>query len=99
MVHEENVSRTLESGYDDHCASVMAQKLGKDGDYRFFKKRSGYYRNLFDPETKLMRAKNKEGHWRTPFNKFVLSHAGTSGGDYTEGNAWQYTWHVQHDVE
>lgn len=99
LVPEENVSRTLESGYDDHCASVMAHKLGKDEDYRFFKKRSGYYRNLFDPETKLMRAKNKEGEWRTPFNKFVLSHAGTSGGDYTEGNAWQYTWHVQHDVE
>lgn len=46
-----------------------------------------------------MRAKDSNGNWRTPFNRFALSHAGTSGGDYTEGNAWQYTWHVQHDVE
>ena len=46
-----------------------------------------------------MRGKDQDGNWRTPFNKFLLSHAGTSGGDYTEGNAWQYTWHVQHDVQ
>lgn len=47
----------------------------------------------------MMRGKDSKGKWRTPFNTFLLSHAATSGGDYTEGNAWQYTWHVQHDVE
>lgn len=46
-----------------------------------------------------MRGKDSKGNWRTPFNPFLLSHAATSGGDYTEGNAWQYTWHVQHDVQ
>lgn len=46
-----------------------------------------------------MRGKDSKGRWRLPFNQFRLSHAGSSGGDYTEGNAWQYTWHVQHDVE
>ena len=45
-----------------------------------------------------MRGKDSKGQWRTPFNSLKLSHATTSGGDYTEGNAWQYTWHVQHDV-
>lgn len=99
LVPDENVSRTLESAYDNYCASVMAKKLGYDEDYEFFKKRSDFYKNLFDGESKLMRGKDKNGRWRTPFNKFVLSHEGTAGGDYTEGNAWQYTWHVQHDVD
>ena len=61
-------------------------------------KRAEYYKNLFDPETKLMRGKDSNGKWRTPFNPFYLCHGGTRGGDYTEGNAWQQTWHVQHDV-
>ncbi|GHU68597.1 alpha-1 2-mannosidase [Bacteroidia bacterium] len=97
-VKEESVSRTLEAVYDDYCASLLAQELGLKEDYAFFKNRSEYYKNLFDPETKLMRAKDSNGKWRTPFSSFSLSHAGTAGGDYTEGNAWQYTWHVQHDV-
>ena len=46
-----------------------------------------------------MRGKDSTGSWRVPFNMFSLSHASSHGGDYTEGNAWQYTWHVQHDVE
>ena len=62
-------------------------------------KRSQYYRNVFDPSTGLMRGKDSKGNWRTPFDKFHLSHAGTAGGDYTEGNAWQYTWHVMQDVD
>jgi predicted alpha-1,2-mannosidase len=62
-------------------------------------KRSAYYKNLLDPESQLARGKDSKGQWRTPFNKFALSHAGTSGGDYTEGNAWQYTWHVPQDVD
>ena len=45
-----------------------------------------------------MRGKDSTGSWRVPFNMFSLSHASSHGGDYTEGNAWQYTWHVQHDV-
>lgn len=98
IVKMESVSRTLESAYDDYCAAQMAKALGKIEDYEFFMKRAGYYKNLFDPESKLMRGKDSKGQWRTPFHKFHLSHSGTAGGDYTEGNAWQYTWHVQHDV-
>lgn len=95
----ESVSRTLESSYDDYCAAMMAKALGKQEDYEYFIKRSRFYENLFDPETKLMRGKDSKGKWRTPFDQFALSHAATSGGDYTEGNAWQYTWHVQHEPE
>lgn len=62
-------------------------------------KRANYYKNLFDPESRLMRGKDTKGSWREPFDKFALSHAGTAGGDYTEGNAWQYTWHVLHDID
>jgi len=99
IINVESVSRTMESGYDDYCAAQMAKALGKMDDYEFFMKRASYYKNLFDPETKLVRGKDSKGNWRTPFDKFLISHAATSGGDYTEGNAWQYTWHVQHDVD
>lgn len=98
IINVESISRTLESGYDDYCVSQMAKALGKADDYEYFKKRSEFYKNLFDPQTKLMRGKDSNGKWRTPFNPLLLSHASTSGGDYTEGNAWQYTWHVQHDI-
>lgn len=99
IINVESVSRTLESGYDDYCVAQMAKDLGKTEDYEQFKKRSEYYKNLFDSQTNLMRGKDAKGNWRTPFSPFLLSHASTSGGDYTEGNAWQYTWHVQHDVQ
>jgi predicted alpha-1,2-mannosidase len=98
LVKEESVSRTLECGFDDYCAAQLARKLHKMEDYEFFMKRSAYYKNLFDPESKLVRGKDLQGQWRAPFDPFALSHAGTAGGDYTEGNAWQYTWHVLHDV-
>ena len=99
LVKEESVSRTLECSYNDWCAAQLAKKLGYNDDYEFFMKRSNYYKNLFDPESKLMRGKDSKGAWKTPFDKFHLSHAGTAGGDYTEGNAWQYTWHVLQDPE
>lgn len=99
IVTVESVSRTLESAYDDYCVAQMAKSLGKTDDYEYFTKRSNFYKNLFDKETNLMRGKDSKGMWRTPFNSFSLSHASSHGGDYTEGNAWQYTWHVQHDVD
>ncbi len=94
----ESVSRTMEHCYDDYCAALMAGFVNDSEKEAFFKKRSDNFKNLFDPSTKLMRAKDSNGNWRTPFDSFLLSHASTSGGDYTEGNAWQYTWHIQHDI-
>lgn len=99
LVPEESVSRTLECSYDDWCAAQMAKSLGKEDDYDFFIKRSGNWRNVYDPQSGLVRGKDSMGKWREPFDKFYLSHAGDAGGDYTEGNAWQYNWHVQHDVQ
>lgn len=98
LIPEESVSRTMESCYDDYCAALMARSLGKTAEAEFFMKRSGFWQNMFDPSTALVRGKDAKGDWRTPFSPLRLSHAGTSGGDYTEGNAWQYTWHVLHDV-
>lgn len=80
IIQVESVSRTLESGYDDYCVAQMAKALGKHEDYEYFKKRSEFYKNLFDSQTKLMRGKDSNGNWRTPFNPFLLSHASTSGG-------------------
>jgi len=98
LVPRESVSRTMECCYDDWCAAQMAKKLGHEEDYGFFMNRSCFWKNVFDREEGLARGKDSNGRWRTPFYRFHLSHASSSGGDYTEGNAWQYTWHVQHDV-
>jgi predicted alpha-1,2-mannosidase len=95
----ESVSRTLEFAYNDWCVAQMAKILGKTGDEEYFSKRAGFYRNLFDRETSLMRGRNSDGSWVEPFDPFKISHASSGGGDYTEANAWQYTWHVQHDPE
>ena len=95
----ESVSRTLEAGYDDYAAALMAQKLGKTDDYEFFINRSNFYKNHFDSETMSMRPRDSKGDWLTPFDPYQLAHADSDiGGHYTEGNALQYTWHVMHDV-
>ncbi len=94
----ESVSRTLESAYDDWCVAQMAKEMGRTEDYDDFQRRAGFYKNLFDKGTSFMRGRNSNGSWDAPFDPFKISHAGTGGGNYTEGNAWQYTWHVQHDV-
>ena len=94
----ESVSRTLESVYDDYCVAMMAKALNKNEDYNSFMKRASNYKNIYHPGSMLVRGRNSKGEWRTPFDPFALtSEAG--GGDFTEGNAWQWTWHVQHDVD
>ena len=94
----ESVSSTLESCYDDYAAANMASLLGNKDDEKIFRERADFYKNLFDAETGFMRPKLADGSWKTPFDPSGVSHAESTGGDYTEGNAWQYTWHVQHDV-
>ena len=98
LIKAESVSSTLESVYDDYAAADMARRMGKEEDAASFAKRADYYKNLFDPETKFMRPRKADGTWKAPFNPSALAHSESVGGDYTEGNAWQYTWHVQHDV-
>ena len=98
LIKAESVSSTLESVYDDYAAADMARRMGKEEDAAYFAKRADYYKNLFDSETKFMRPRKADGTWKAPFNPSALAHSESVGGDYTEGNAWQYTWHVQHDV-
>ena len=92
----ESVSKALEYAYDDWCIAAVAKKLGHQADYDEFIQRAGFYKNHFDPRTQFMRGKLASGEWRTPFDPLYSRHR---LDDYTEGNAWQYTWFVPHDVE
>lgn len=98
IIKSESVSSSLESMYDDYCAADMARLMGKKEDQQYFERRSQFYKNLFDKSTGFMRPRLSNGTWKTPFNPSDLAHAESIGGDYTEGNAWQYTWQVQHDI-
>lgn len=98
LTEAESVSSTLESVYDDYAVADMAKRMGKTEDAAYFARRADFYKNLFDSSTQFMRPKKSDGTWKSPFNPSQIGHAESVGGDYTEGNAWQYTWHVQHDV-
>jgi predicted alpha-1,2-mannosidase len=96
----EAVSRTLESGYDDWCVAEMASKLGDKSTAETFYKRAAYYKNLFDPETKMFRGKDTKGNWRAPFDPLAATSPMNNPGDYTEANAWQYFWTpAQFDID
>lgn len=92
----ESVSKTLEYAYDDWCVAQMAKALGKEDDYLKFLKSSRNYANVFDPSTGFMRGKSADGKWKEPFSPLYSKHR---DDEYTEGNAWQYSWLVQQDVE
>lgn len=92
----ENVSRTMEYALADWCVAQVAKKLGHQADYEYFLQRSKNYRNIFDPQTHFARGRHSDGSWRTPFDPFFSSH---EQDDNTEGNAWQYTWLVPHDLD
>ena len=98
-IRGESVSRALECAYDDDCAARFAAALGKKDAAAFFAKRAGNYRNVFDRKEGLVRGRDTKGNWRTPFDPFRLGHGADTPNDFTEGNSWQYTWHVMHDPE
>ena len=98
LIKGESVSRTMECAYDDWCAGVMAEKLGHAEDAAFFFKRSAYWKNVFDPSLGMVRGKDTNGNWREPFDPFALGHGADRANDFTEGNAFQYSWHVMQDV-
>lgn len=90
----ESAARTLEYAYDDFAIYQLAKLLKRPKEeINLYAKRSQNYKLLFDPETKLMRGKNKEGDFQKPFNPFKW------GDAFTEGNSWHYTWSVFHDIE
>ncbi|UOB17282.1 GH92 family glycosyl hydrolase [Abyssalbus ytuae] len=90
----ENAARTLEYAYDDFAIYQLAKKLNKpQEEIELYKKRSLNYKNLYDPETQLMRGKNENGEFMKPFNPFKW------GDAFTEGNSWHYSWSVFHDMQ
>ncbi len=87
-----SVSKTLEYAYDDWCISTMAKDLGNDTLYLQFIQRAQNYKNIFDPETGFMRAK-MGSQWFTHFDPNEVNY------NYTEANAWQYSFFVPQDIK
>jgi predicted alpha-1,2-mannosidase len=91
---QENAARTLEYSYDDYCLWKLAITLGRpQSEIDTLAKRAQYYRNLYDPATRFMRGRNKDGVFQSPFNPYKW------GDAFTEGNSWHYTWSVFHDPD
>ena len=91
-IHE-NAARTLEYAYNDFCIYQLGKALGKPkAETDLYYTRAMNYKNLFDKEYNLMRGKNKDGTFQSPFNPFKW------GGAFTEGNSWHYTWSVFQDI-
>ncbi len=89
----ENAARTLEYAYADFTIAQMADKLGKTTIADTYYKKAMNYKHLYDPSTKWMRGKNKDGSFQTPFNPLKW------GDAFTEGNSLHYTWSVFHDID
>ena len=94
-----SVARTLECAYDDYCVYLLASAAGREDEASRFLRRSKFYKNLFDKNVGFMRGKDRAGNWREPFDPFKFPNAGGCGRDYIEGNALQYSWHVNQDPE
>lgn len=92
----ETVAKALEYCAADDGVAKVAKLLGKVDDYEYFFNRSRSYKKYYDPETRFLRAVGTDGKFRLPFNPFFAEHR---TNDYTEGNAWQYTFLVPHDVK
>jgi predicted alpha-1,2-mannosidase len=89
----ENAARTLEYAFADFTIAKMAEKMGKNEIAEQYFIQSMNYKNLFDPSTNLMRGKNEDGTFQSPFNPLKW------GDAFTEGNSYHYTWSVFHDVQ
>ncbi|MGQ1889917.1 GH92 family glycosyl hydrolase [Thermophagus sp. OGC60D27] len=92
---KESVSKALEYAIADWSIAKFADKMGDTEKAEYYEKRSKAYQLYFDPKTRFMRPLLNDGSFKSPFNPFKSVH---EVGDYTEGNAWQYTWLVPHDV-
>lgn len=91
------ISNTVAYAFDDWCVGQMAKSLGKEKDYKEFTKRAFNYQNAFDPEVKYLRRKYRDGSWVPNFKEF--GDVAWLGSGYVEGNAWQYTYFVPHDLQ
>lgn len=93
---EEGLSKCMEYAIADWALAQVAKDMGKTEDYEYFLNRSKAYKYYFDKETGFVRGLSADGKFRPNFNPFESVHR---ENDYTEGNAWQYTWLVPHDVQ
>jgi predicted alpha-1,2-mannosidase len=89
----EAASKTVEYAYDDWTIARMARSLGRIDVAVRFEKRASNWRNSFDVKTGFLRARKADGSFRVPFDPTAINY----GSDYTEGNAWQYSWFMPHD--
>lgn len=92
----EATARTLEYAYDDSAIAKFAELTGNTDEYDYFSRRSFNYKNVIDRSTLFARGRKTDGSWRTPFNPLSSAHR---RDDYCEGNAWQWTFFVPHDVD
>jgi predicted alpha-1,2-mannosidase len=92
----ESVAMGMEYSIADWGIAQMAKQMGKAEEYDYFSKRALNYQHYFDSTIKFVRGKVSNNVWRTPFSPFVSRHM---KDDFSEGNAWQYTWLVPQDVE
>jgi len=90
-IHE-TTAKTLEYAYDDFCAYQIAKSIGNEYYARIFKRQMFNYKNVWDPKVGFMRGRLEDGSWMPNFDPIEW------GGAFTEGNAWQYTWSVFHDL-
>lgn len=91
--YREATAKTMEYAYDDYCAYALADMTGNDKYRKIFAEKMYNYKNVYDPATRFMRARNKEGKFSDNFDPFEW------GGPFTEGNAWHWVWSVFHDVD
>jgi len=91
-VYQSYVSNTLEYAFDDWCLAQAAKELHKEADYKILMERSENWRHIFDSESGFMRPRNADGSWHEPFSPYH-----TPG--FVEGNAWQYSWFVPHNMK
>jgi predicted alpha-1,2-mannosidase len=90
----EAASKTLEYAYDDWTIARMAAQMGRTDVAAEFGQRAANWRNAYEPRSGFLRARNSDGSWREPFDPSASGY----GTDYTEGNAWQYSWYVPQDI-
>jgi len=85
-------NKTLDYAFDDYCVAQMAKTLGKDEDYKYFSERAKSYRNVFNPRLKFVVPKDSTGKWLKEYDEF-------SNYSFVEGNGWEYSFYVPHDVD
>jgi len=85
------VSKTLDYAYDDYCVAQLAKALKHKKEGAYFEKRAMNYKNIYNPETKYVSRRDSSGKWDPDFDRF-------SNKGFIEGNSWQYSWYVPHDI-